>query len=98
MTTGACVARLSADRMLVLCGHQYPTGHHCATERNEPTLLARVESAPGRVLVFAPDWEPARRPATGADDGRLRPRPINTFRSEMGRLPEYDEYAQIMFC
>ncbi len=23
---------------------------------------------------------------------------VNTFRSEMGRLPEYDEYAQIMSC
>ena len=23
---------------------------------------------------------------------------VNTFRSEMGRLPEYDEYAQIMGC
>jgi hypothetical protein len=56
--TGACVARLSDDRSLVLCGHRYPTGHYCATERNEPTLLARVPSGlPHRYLVFAPDWE-----------------------------------------
>jgi hypothetical protein len=67
MTTGACVARLSDDRSLVLCGHRYLTGHYCATERNEPTLLARVESwstivasvdsGSHRHLVFTSDWE-----------------------------------------
>jgi hypothetical protein len=65
--TGACVARLSADRTLVLCGHQYPTGHYCATERNEPTVLvsvdevsdirAGVEQPPHRFLNFDSDWE-----------------------------------------
>ncbi len=41
----------------------------------------------------APD-DPARGPTM---DGFVRDY-VNTFRSEMGRLPEYDEYAQIMSC
>ncbi len=41
----------------------------------------------------APD-DPAREPTM---DGFVVDY-VNTFRSEMGRLPEYDEYAQIMSC
>jgi phospholipase C len=41
----------------------------------------------------APD-DPAREPTM---DGFVTDY-VNTFRSEMGRLPEYDEYAQIMSC
>ncbi len=41
----------------------------------------------------APD-DPAREPSM---DGFVLDY-VNTFRSEMGRLPEYDEYAQIMSC
>ncbi|GAA1363035.1 alkaline phosphatase family protein [Catellatospora chokoriensis] len=41
----------------------------------------------------APD-DPAREPTM---DGFVQDY-VNTFRSETGRLPEYDEYAQIMSC
>ena len=41
----------------------------------------------------APD-DPARKPTM---DGFVVDY-VNTFRSEMGRLPEYDEYALVMSC
>lgn len=58
----ATMARLSEDRSLVLCGHQYPTGHYCATERNEPTVLARIDTVGDtvggyRFAYFTSDWE-----------------------------------------
>ena len=64
-------------------------------------LFGTVSPEGNRFLSFdamkppfnAPD-DPGREPTM---DGFVLDY-VNTFRSEMGRLPEYDEYAQIMSC
>ncbi|MFI7067345.1 hypothetical protein ACIBL3_40575 [Kribbella sp. NPDC050124] len=86
--------------------------HHVATPMDAPNPDAGEEHPHTNTQLFgtvAPDenrflsYEAMRPPFNAADDPARAPTMdsfvldyVNTFRSEMGRLPEYDEYAQIM--
>ena len=85
---------------------------HVATSMDAPNPDAGEEHPHTNTQLFgtvAPDdnrflsYEAMQPPFNAPDDPAREPTMdgfvldyVNTFRSEMGRLPEYDEYAQIM--
>ena len=87
---------------------------HVATSMDAPNPDAGEEHPHTNTQLFgtvAPEgnrflsYEAMQPPFNAPDDPGREPTMdgfvldyVNTFRSEMGRLPEYDEYAQIMSC
>ena len=87
---------------------------HVATSMDAPNPDAGEEHPHTNTQLFgtvAPEdnrfqsYETMQPPFNAPDDPGREPTMdgfvldyVNTFRSEMGRLPEYDEYAQIMSC